>query len=82
MAFKLLNKKEDEIIPEIKKAVENSDVPNIPSIKNEDVKIKQIYQVVEVIPTQEIRKARREDGVIVNFITKEEAEEMINARTV
>ena len=80
MAFKLLGKKEevDPTVNEIKKAVETMNLPSLP--KETASKPKEVYEVVDQIPVQEIRRGKREDGVIVNFITKEEAEAMINAR--
>ena len=33
---------------------------------------REVFEVVMKIPTQEIRRVQREDGVIVNYITVEE----------
>jgi hypothetical protein len=55
----------------------------IVELKKEVVKPQQrdeVFEVVAKLPVQEIRKYKREDGVIVNFVTMEEATEMINAR--
>jgi hypothetical protein len=41
---------------------------------------KEVYEVVAKLPVQEIRRYRRDDGIIVNLITIEEAlTEVMNA---
>lgn len=78
MAFKIIDKKQESVdntIQDIKKAIE------LPSLQENKPKVSEVYEVVDTLPVQEIRRGQREDGVIVNFITKEEASEMINART-
>ena len=54
-------------------------LPNLPPLeiepKQEPVKKqapKEVWQVVDKLPVQEIRKTTLEDGTIVNFITIEE----------
>lgn len=78
MAFKLLNKKPevDPMINQIKQSIPDMEPEELPTLKA-PIK-KEVYEVVDKLPVQEIRKFKREDGVIVNFITKEEASEMIN----
>ena len=44
------------------------------------VKPEEVYEVVAKLPVQEIRRYKRDDGVIVNLITIEEAlTEVMNA---
>ena len=62
MAFKLLNKK-----PEVEPMVEQ-----IKQEVSKPVEPREVIEVVLKIPTQEIRRARREDGTIVNYITADE----------
>lgn len=78
MAFKFVNKKPEvePMIQEIKKSVEE-EPEELPTLKAKPKS--EVYEVVDKLPVQEIRKFKREDGVIVNFITREEATEMINA---
>jgi hypothetical protein len=82
MAFKILNKKPevDPMIEQIKQSIPDLEPEELPTF-NPKLK-KELYQVVDKIPVQEVRLYKREDGVIVNFITKEEAAEMINAGTI
>jgi hypothetical protein len=85
MVFKLLKKEEpvkETTIDSIKQAVEQIEPELRPySDIKETIQSKEVYQIVDELPVQVIRKARQDDGTIVNFITKEEATELINART-
>ena len=84
MVFKLLKKEEPvkDTIEQIKQSVEQIEPELRPySDIKETIQSKEVYQIVDELPVQVIRKARQDDGTIVNFITKEEATELINART-
>lgn len=74
-----------EKIEAIKKEVEAypyDEEPSIPAPPVVKKKPKEMTQVVAQLPTREIRKYVREDGVIVNLITIEEAlTEFFNARS-
>lgn len=79
MAFKLLRTQPElpklQKVEEIKKAVVQE--PEEP--KQE---AKELFQVVDKLPVQEIRSYKKDDGTIVNLITVEEAlTEIFNART-
>ena len=48
-------------------------VDEVQQIKKEVAKVpKELFEVVYKLPTQEVRRVRKEDGTIVNLITVEE----------
>lgn len=77
MGWRKVNKPEDD----------SSRLPDLPPMPTPKIipvvnpeQQKEVYEVVAKLPVQEIRRFKRDDGIIVNLITIEEAlTEVMNA---
>lgn len=69
MAFKIMQPEAPKVKPKTEK-VEAKEEEEFEEEKPQ--KPKEVIEVVSKLPVQEVRRVRRDDGVIVNFITTEE----------